>query len=231
MCSEQFFEVFAGHGARPLSTTGCAPSTNAITAAERRSARPRFRHSTTCANCGLPPGLARLPARSRAGFEGKLAHRPLDPTKTGQSISFSPVGSGLMARAPAAKAPLPCLPFLGDHGHTERDRSSSQLRRPFQADELSQQRAALKSSIRRRGFPFERSMRRSYGHGRIAVCKRRDRARRICGSYDLQSAKRPGQTIAPHFSVCPPARVCYRDVALTECLSNRFPFWRRVKSA
>jgi hypothetical protein len=36
MCSEQFFETLAVHGARSLSTSGCAPSTNAITAAEKR---------------------------------------------------------------------------------------------------------------------------------------------------------------------------------------------------
>src|ERR1700726_760742 len=42
MCSEQFFETLAVHGARSLSTSGCAPSTNAITAAKKRSARPGF---------------------------------------------------------------------------------------------------------------------------------------------------------------------------------------------
>jgi hypothetical protein len=49
-------------------------------------------------------GLACFPSRSRTGFEGKLAHRPLDPTKTGQSISFSLIGSSTVAKA--RRAPL-----------------------------------------------------------------------------------------------------------------------------
>src|ERR1700730_16787801 len=80
-------ETLAGHGARPLSTSGCAPSTNAITAAEKRSARPRFCHSTTGANCGLPTGLACLPSQSRTGLEGRAAHGPFGPTKIGRWTS------------------------------------------------------------------------------------------------------------------------------------------------
>src|SRR5689334_1912963 len=84
MCSEQFFETLAGHGECPLSTSGWAPSTNAMTAAEKRPARPRFRHSTTGANCGLPPGLASRPSLSRTGLEGRVAHGPFGPAKIGQ---------------------------------------------------------------------------------------------------------------------------------------------------
>src|ERR1700730_1722944 len=104
MCSEQFFETLAVHGARSLSTSGCAPSTNAITAAKKRSARPRFRHSTTGANSALPLGLACLPSQSRTGLEGRAAHGPFGPTKIGQSINFSPIGSSTLANP--RKVPL-----------------------------------------------------------------------------------------------------------------------------
>src|ERR1700720_2798134 len=89
MCSEQFFETVAVHGARSLSTSGCAPSTNAITATEKRSPRLWFRHSTTGANCGLPLGLASLPSRSRTNLQARLAHGPFGPMETGQSNTFS----------------------------------------------------------------------------------------------------------------------------------------------
>src|SRR6202040_1255258 len=104
MCSEQFFETLAVHGARSLSTSGCAPSTNAITAAEKRSPRLWFRHSTTGANCGLPLGLACLPSQSRTGLQGRAAHGPFGPTKIGQSTSFSSIGSSAVANP--RKVPL-----------------------------------------------------------------------------------------------------------------------------
>jgi hypothetical protein len=106
MCSKQFFETLAVHGTRSLSTAGCAPSTNAITAAEKRSARSRFRHSTTGVNCGLPLALACLPSQSRTGLEGRAAHGPFGPTKMEQSISFNPNGSSIVTKPRRLLPPL-----------------------------------------------------------------------------------------------------------------------------